>query len=101
MEQCWCGFDKVCDCLTGRTFDSFLSTNVAVIQKHPDIKAVASAKQWFQDELFKKPNRVVHRGVIDYQQQEAATCVELARTLLEVFEQVDKIRYAKLMSRLQ
>jgi len=88
-------FDKVCDLLTNQTFDSFLASTVEVAQKYPAMQAVPSAKQWFQDELFAKRNLVVHRGAIDFQQQEASACVEIARTLLGVFEKMDGVRYRK------
>jgi len=98
-------FDKVCDFLTTETFDSFVANNSAlaktICQRHPESSASTSPKQFFQDNLFSKRNKIVHHGKLDYDQPEATACVEAARTLLEVFGEMDRKRYKDLMARLQ
>jgi len=95
-------FDKVCDFLTTETFDGFVANNTAaqsLFQRHPGLTASSSPKQWFQEELFKKRNRIVHRGEMDYQKPAATTCIDIGRTLLEIFAEMDEIRIARLQAR--
>ncbi len=95
-------FDKVCDFLTNQTFDGFVAnspTAQSFCQQHPGLTGSSSPKQWFQDELFKKRNRIVHRGEVDYQEPEATACVYIGRTLLEIFGEMDKTRIAHLSAR--
>jgi len=97
-------FDKVCDFLAGETFDSFVGSSEmlkkTIKKRHPESAAATSMKQFFQDHLFHKRNKIVHHGKIDYTQSEATACVESARTLLEIFGEMDRKRYRDLMNRL-
>jgi hypothetical protein len=89
-------FDKVSEFLTIQTFDDFVLNNSfskGVLQLHPGLSGNISPKKWFQDELFKKRNRIVHRGEVDFNQSEAAACVDIGRTLLQIFKEMDDIRY--------
>jgi hypothetical protein len=90
-------FDKVCEFLTTDNFESFIkSKNVlaqSIAQRHPDSAGFPSLKQFFQERLFTRRNKIVHHGKIDYGQLEATECVEIARTLLSVFDDMDQERY--------
>jgi len=95
-------FDKVCDFLTHETFDSFIKNDGAVAAsvalRHPTSTASSSLEQFFQDVLYSKRNKIVHHGIIDYGQQEGTECIEVSRTLLEIFDAMDRKRFAALMA---
>jgi hypothetical protein len=97
-------FDRVCQFLTkSKSFDSFVQNHSALtntLNQHAGLSGNPSPKQWFQDVLFTKRNQIVHRGKIDYQNPDAQNCVDIARTLLVVFGEMDKVRIATLDARL-
>ena len=75
--------DKVSELLTGQPFDSFLSQNSGLLRavqaQYSTITASRSTKKYFEDELFKRRNRVVHRGEIDFPQADAELCFTTAK----------------------
>jgi hypothetical protein len=102
-EDCWRKFyavgvklDKVSDLLTGLPFDSFLAQNSSLLQavqtQYPACKNPTSPKKFFEDELFKRRNRIVHRGEIDFEQTDAELCFTIAATLWRILNTMDAHR---------
>jgi hypothetical protein len=88
--------DKVSELLTGGPFDSFLAQNtdllLAVQTQCPEYKNSISQKKFFEDEFFKRRNRIVHRGEIDFQQTDAELCFTIATSLWRILDTMDAQR---------
>jgi hypothetical protein len=89
-------FDKVSGLLTGQSFDLFLSQNSELLKnmqtRYQDSKSAASLKDFFVKELFYKRNRIVHFGMIDFQQPDAEMCFTLGSTLWQILAAMDAHR---------
>jgi hypothetical protein len=88
--------DKVSELLTGQPFDSFLSQNSGLLRaaraRYRAITASPSPRKYFEDEFFKRRNRIMHRGEIDFPQADAELCFTIAATLLGILTEMDEQR---------
>jgi hypothetical protein len=57
-----------------------------------DSKSAASLKDFFVKELFYKRNRIVHFGMIDFQQPDVEMCFTLGSTLWQILAAMDAHR---------
>ena len=95
--------NKVSRFLTGKDFDSFLSSNPALMKPLSaayTASGCTSARTFFVKELFHRRNRVVHSGAIDFQQDDADVCFTLAATLFRIFKEMDAQRLKVLDAKL-
>jgi len=86
--------DFVSKNITGMPFDDFVRKNnlaMAIMARFP--AAQVSAKQYFQDELFKLRNRIVHWGYVNSTEVEALRCHDLAVSIVSILREMDKIKY--------
>ena len=88
--------EKVSGLLVGKSFDSFLSENSGLLQevrtKYPTFDTTKSLKNLFIEGLFRKRNKVVHSGQIDFQKTDAEMCFTLAMTLYGILIAMDRQR---------
>jgi hypothetical protein len=103
-EESWLAarFDRVSSRLTGKSFDSFLSANgdlLKSVRTQYQSSGEASAKDFFVKGLFRKRNRIVHFGKIDFQQSEAELCFALSTALWHILVAMDTDCYRKLQSK--
>ncbi|MFZ3212679.1 MAG: hypothetical protein WA188_14320 [Terriglobales bacterium] len=90
--------DFVSKAITGMAFDEFVSGNtvaVKIMAGLPDAPH-PSAKQYFQDELFKRRNRIVHWGYVNSAKAEAQLCHTLAMAAVSILREMDKSKYGAL-----
>lgn len=90
--------DKVTRLLTGETFDSFLARRgdlAALLQQAHSIMPTTPAREFFVTELFRKRNKILHSGQVQFGRFEAEACVKMARSLLQVIGEIDKERYTR------
>jgi hypothetical protein len=76
------------------TFDDFVCKNnlaTTIMARFPG--AALSAKQYFQDELFKPRNRIVHWGYVNSTGVEAQRCHALAVAIVSILREMDKSKY--------
>lgn len=85
--------------LNGKTFNQFVndflvnSSKAAIIKAgFPPTKLELSSK-YIHTELFRRRNRIMHWGKVDYQQDDASAALKAARTALAVLKAIDKERY--------
>jgi hypothetical protein len=90
--------DKVSALVAGLPFDSFLAQNSGLWQdiqaKYPVSTKYPSPKEFFDKEFFRKRNKIVHFGEIDFQQPDAEMCNALARMLFRILGAMDDERRA-------
>jgi hypothetical protein len=90
--------------LTGQSFDAFACQNPArliiIRAKYPTVKNTASPKVLFVEELFRRRNKIVHFGKIDFEQPDAEVCFELATTLSKILAAMDAERNDALKAKL-
>jgi hypothetical protein len=88
--------DKIAELLAGLPFDSFLVQNSGLLQpvqtQYPAFKNSPSPKKFFEDEFFKRRNKIVHRGEINFQQADAEMCFTIATTLWRILDTMDAHR---------
>jgi hypothetical protein len=87
--------DFVSNKITGMTFDDFVCKNslaAAIMAGFPGATHM-SAKQYFQNELFKLRNRIVHWGYVNSTEVEARRCHELAVSIVSILREMDKSKY--------
>ena len=73
-------------------FDDFVEGNgpaKAIFQRLPNPSQVSPA-QYFQDELFKRRNRIVHWGYVNSTRTEAAECHTIAVAIVSILREMDK-----------
>jgi hypothetical protein len=89
-------FDKVSSLLTGKSFDAFLAQNnwllKALHSQYPASKSAESPKDFLVTQFFRKRNKIVHYGKIDFQQPDAEMCVTCASTLRKILAAMDTKR---------
>lgn len=77
--------------LMGTTFDEFVSTNKkasAIFSSLPDSEG-ASPAQYFQDQLFKRRNRIAHWGYVNSSKSEAQLCHRLTVAVVSILREMD------------
>jgi|ERR1051326_8792775 hypothetical protein len=82
---------------TGQTFDQFVMSNNVVAAHaflglpNPD-KTLPS--RYFQDELFKRRNRIAHWGYVNSTKQEAEHCHQIAVAIVTILREMDRLKHA-------
>jgi hypothetical protein len=77
--------------LVGTTFDEFVATNKrasAIFSNLPD-SAGSSPTQYFQDQLFKRRNRIAHWGYVNSSKSEAQLCHTVAVAAVSILREMD------------
>lgn len=91
--------DALTQLMTSETFDAFLIRRnelAAALQKaYPD-KGTTSPRAFFVAELFRKRNKILHSGQVQFGKPEAEACVSMAMSLLQIIGELDKERIARL-----
>jgi hypothetical protein len=90
--------DSVCKLLTGETFDSFLSQRPTLLSGCQPAQSISGRlpREFFVEELFWRRNKILHSGKVQFGESEAGECVEMARVLLGILDEMDKARNRKL-----
>jgi hypothetical protein len=85
--------DEVSVLLTGHKFDVLLAKNPQLLQG-VDLaaKGFTSPKDFFDKEFFRKRNRIVHSGEIDYGVADGEMCFQLAARMFGVMNYMDYLR---------
>lgn len=84
--------------MVGKSFDKFVVENASAatifstlpntLQAHPT--------QYFQDELFKRRNRIAHWGFVNSNNTEAELCYTVAIALISILREMDRSKYGNL-----
>jgi hypothetical protein len=101
--------DKVSKLLTRLSFNSFLSRNLrlleAVLRQCPEtaiaLNISASPKKFFVEEFFRRRNKIMHYGHIDYGQRDAELCLSSAAALSQILTEMDSQRQRALEAQLK
>lgn len=91
--------DFVSKAMTGFTFDKFVAQNnvaTKIMARFPDA-ANLSATEYFQNELFRRRNRIAHWGYVNSTKAEAQLCQTLAVAIVSILREMDKSKYAALL----
>jgi hypothetical protein len=78
--------------LVGTTFDKFIEGNgpaQAIFSRLPNSSRV-NPTQYFQDQLFKQRNRIVHWGYVNSTKDDAAECHTIAVAVVSILREMDK-----------
>jgi hypothetical protein len=82
--------------LTGKSFEAFVYQDIAwlttIRANYPTFMSTASANILLLEELFRRRNKIVHFGKIDFEQPDAEVCFELATTLSKILAAMDTER---------
>jgi len=84
--------------LVGMTFDKFVTGNAAantIFSGLPNPSKMAPT-QYFQNELFKRRNRIAHWGYVNSDQPEAELCHMIAAGLVSILREMDRTKYGNL-----
>lgn len=93
--------DFVSKHFTGQTFDQFVMSNNVVAAPaflglpNPN-KAFPS--RYFQDELFKRRNRIVHWGYVNSTKQEAEHSHQIAVAIVTILREMDRLKHGNVVS---
>jgi hypothetical protein len=82
--------------LVERSFDEFVAGNgtaSAIFRALPNSSGI-SPTQYFQDELFKRRNRIVHWGYVNSNETDAELCQTIAIALVSIFRELNRSKYA-------
>lgn len=85
----------VCKRLLGTTFDDFVAKNTtasALFSRLPSTSN-AVATDYFQNELFKRRNRIVHWGYVNSSRADAELCHDIAIALVSILREMDRSKY--------
>jgi hypothetical protein len=84
--------------IAGTTFDTFVAGNAVatVIFSNLPNSTHISPTQYFQDELFKRRNRIAHWGYVNSSQAEAELCHTVAVAIVAILREMDRSKYANL-----
>lgn len=96
--------DFVSEFLSGMKFDDFVTDFLTKNKDHPGILIKNGFPQWesqtkleyFHREIFDKRNRIMHRGKVDYKQEEAAPCLSAAIGIVNILKLMDRLKYEKM-----
>lgn len=82
--------------LAGMSFDEFVSKNTTTTNIFSPLPNSSSATptQYFQNELFKPRNRIVHWGFVNSSKGEAELCLTIAIALVSILRDMDRSKYA-------
>jgi hypothetical protein len=84
--------------LLGITFDKFVAGNVvasAIFSGLPNASHVLPT-QYFQEELFKRRNRIVHWGYVNSNKADAELCYSAGVALVSILREIDVSKYGNL-----
>jgi len=87
--------DFVSKKITGLTFDGFVAQNnlaTNIMAGFPDAVNL-SATKYFQNELFRRRNRIAHWGYVNSTKAEARQCHTLAVAIVSILREMDKSKY--------
>jgi hypothetical protein len=82
--------------LAGTSFDEFVNKNPTaknIFSSLPN-SSNATPTQYFQEELFKRRNRIVHWGFVNSSKADAELCHTIAIALVSVLREMDRSKYA-------
>jgi hypothetical protein len=80
----------VSEYLTGKPFDSFVDDLAARSGKVLTVPAIEMKTAHINAELFKRRNRIMHWGNVEYTKQDAQKAFEAAQTAFAVLRVMDK-----------
>lgn len=80
----------VSEYLTGKPFDSFVDDLAARSGKVLTVPAIEMKTAYINAELFKRRNRIMHWGNVEYTKQDAQKAFEAAQTAFAVLRVMDK-----------
>jgi hypothetical protein len=79
--------------LVGTTFDDFVATNKKANVTFSDLpdSAGTSPAQYFQDQLFKRRNRIAHWGYVNSNKSEAQLCHAVSVAIVTILREMDAV----------
>ena len=96
--------DGITQRLVGDTFDAFVARRkdlaTVLTQIHQNM-GTSSPKAYFAEELFRKRNKILHSGEVQFGKPEAEACVRMAMSLLQVVAEIDREKYMRFDKSLQ
>lgn len=84
--------------VAGTTFEKFVAGNAvasAIFAGLPN-SSNASPTQYFQNELFKRHNRIAHWGYVNSNKAEAELCHATAVAVVSILREMDRCKYGNL-----
>lgn len=91
--------DGVTRLMTSETFNEFLNRRnglKSTLQAVYPNMGNRSPSVFFVEELFRKRNKILHSGQVQFGQAEAEACVRMAMSLLQIIVEIDRERYTRL-----
>jgi hypothetical protein len=90
--------DGVAELLVGEGFDSFLLRRSELTDtlknSYPNL-GTRTPKQFFSEELFHRRNKILHSGQVQFGKLDAELCLSIARSMLQILNEIDKERYTR------
>lgn len=88
--------DAVTRFLTNSTFDDFIARNkklsALLPQVYPNMRS-RKPKTFFVQELFRRRNKILHSGQVQFTKEDAEACTKMAMSLLQILAEIDNERY--------
>jgi hypothetical protein len=84
--------------LVATTFDKFVEGNKTakpIFSALPNASKAGPTK-YFQDELFKRRNRIAHWGYVDSSKADAELCQSIAVALVSILREMDRAKFGNL-----
>ena len=81
--------------LAGTSFDQFVTGNTtasSIFSMLPNSSSL-TASRYFQEELFKRRNRIVHWGFVNSTKSDALLCLTIAVALVSILREMDRSKY--------
>ena len=82
--------------LTGIDFDKLAQQKKMQPSDLKGFNPTTSIKRFFQEELFKRRNQIVHYGHLDFEKADAHQCLSLALALIRLLDAMDKLRIKRM-----
>jgi hypothetical protein len=84
--------------VAGTTFDKFMVENAvasSIFSGLPN-SSHATPTQYFQEELFRRRNRMAHWGYVNSNKAEAELCHAIAVAIISILREMDRLKYGNL-----
>lgn len=96
--------DGITQMLADETFDVFLARRIDLseaFKRAYQNMGARSPKVYFVEELFRKRNKILHSGQVQFGRTEAVECMRMAMSLLQIIAEIDKEKNVRFTKSLQ